>query len=83
MPLMSSQKKELLDRHTIFHALFNGQKVKPKQMFSTIKYYSPSCFPRAAPQTQENIKRYNEAVLKRIEREENFYNKKRLQTTAI
>ena len=39
-------------------------------MFSTIQVYSPSCFPRTAPRTEDNIIKYNKAVQKRIEANE-------------
>ena len=63
---MGDRKDKVLDRNTVFHALFNGKKIKHNKMFSSIKFYSPSCYPRRQSHLSANVEKYNDAVRKRI-----------------
>ena len=46
----------------MFHAIFDGKKLKPKQMFSTIRFYTPSGYPREEPHLTHNVAKFNTAV---------------------
>mmetsp|Transcript_33395 Transcript_33395/g.41244 ORF Transcript_33395/g.41244 Transcript_33395/m.41244 type:complete len:134 (-) Transcript_33395:1422-1823(-) len=67
--LIGEREETILDRNSIFHAIFDGKKPKPKQMFSTIKYYTPSMYPRVVPHITNQVQQYNDAVRKRQSKE--------------
>ena len=58
------------DRHDIFYRIFEGKKIKPKGMFNTIKYFSPSGEKKEIPMSETNVEKYNNYVHKIRYREE-------------
>ena len=60
--LISEREDTILDRNSVFHAIFDGKKLKPKQMFSSIRFYTPSGYPREEPHLAYNVAKYNKAV---------------------
>lgn len=62
---MKEQRDTILDRNEIFHRIFEGRRIKPHQMFSTIRVYTPSGVPKGLAHTSENVSKYNDFVRKR------------------
>lgn len=60
--LISEREDTILDRNSVFHAIFDGKKLKQKQMFSSIRFYTPSGYPREEPHLAYNVAKYNKAV---------------------
>ena len=60
--LISEREDTILDKNSVFHAIFDGKKLKPKQMFSSIRFYTPSGYPREEPHLSYNVAKYNTAI---------------------
>ena len=72
LKILGDRNETVFDRNTIFHAIFDGKKVKPTQMFSSIRYYTPSGYPRHMPHINDNVEKFNVALLKFRERETKY-----------
>ena len=66
--LIGERSDCVMDRNTVYQALFNGKKVKEKHMFSTIQTYSPTGYPRPVPHIAANVDKYNKYVRKNLEK---------------
>ena len=68
LALAKDQNQTILQRTAIFNKLFEGKKVKPSQMFSTITTYSPTGLKRKEPHNKQNQIKYNRFIVKERER---------------
>lgn len=73
--LLGQRHECVMDRNEIFQKIFEGKRFSKKHMFSSLKCYTPSGFPRTMPHTTENVEYYNHELRKRQMKKVAYANK--------
>ena len=63
---LKEKEDTILDKNEVYWRLFEGQKIKPEEMFSTISYYSPLGDKRFQTHNSVNVSRYNNYLRHRL-----------------
>ena len=69
---MGQRNEVILTQEEIYKRIFTGKPVNTREMFSSIRRFTPTGNPRRMPHNRENVERYNDYVYGRFTRTRQF-----------